>query len=557
MARRNLTDVLADIINATECETVEEAVQFLARVARTQGHVAEGYFAFYTIMTGREPPDHVKRWIRGIYANKAEDRGSLIFAFRGSWKTTSISMLFVAYRMGLEPWLSNLILQNNDATAATTSLAIAEIIDKDPRFLQVFPDVRPDKAKGWGAQGYWVRDFSLSDDEWTKLTNVSRDPSLLGLGISSGSVIGKHPTGVLLMDDIHDEKNTVSETERTKIIKVVTDTVLPMAVVDATKKEGEQLQTWTLTVGTPWHEHDAYHYLRGTGEFGFHNSPLLMPVSEDAEGAVYFDHKKLQGWFRLMWADNIPYDAVISLYNKTGHRGFGRMYLLSLVAAMDLGLPFHSFPHKDIPKDEYGQPSVPVSAGVDYASMLEIRGKHTDPKNRSKFALAYGVVLPNGSAVIMDGIVGHFSQLKCEGHVNKIQGMFRNFRTTGVEMNGKGEEFFSLLSRNPNLDLLPFWVKGNKESRLELQLAPWIEMGKIMISDDDTPFLNELRKALWEFPYGNLDVLDAVYAFAKTIPDVLQVDRSPAGGIAGPNDLARQQRRQNPFSAFGRRRYGD
>jgi hypothetical protein len=358
------------------------------------------------------------------------------------------------------------------------------------------------------------------------------------------------------MDDIHDEKNTVSELERAKIIKGVTDTVLPMAVVDATKKEGEQLSTWTLTVGTPWHEQDAYHYLRDTGEFGFHNSPLMYPVDESAEGAVYIEHKQLQGYYRLAWEEHIPVKGVISLYNKAGHRGFGRMYLLSLIAAIDLGLPFHSFPHDQIPVDEYGSPTGPVSAGVDYASMLEIRGKVIDSKNRSKFALAYGVVLPTGAAVIVDGIVGHYSQLKCEGHVTKVQGQFKTFRTTGVEMNGKGEEFFSLLSRNPNLDLLPFWVKGKKEMRLEMQLAPWLEMGKIMISDKDTPFLNALRKALWEFPHGNLDVLDALFAFAKTIPEILQLEAQPKGALAGPNDLSIGKRQPNPFSSFGRRRYG-
>lgn len=553
--RKDITDVIAFIVNSTKIHP-EKALEVLAEMAKIDS--PEGYFAFYTIMTGSEPPNHVKSWIRGIYGDKASDRGSLLWAFRGSWKTTSVSIFFVAWRMGLEPWKTNLILQNNDAAAATVSLAIAEIIDNDPRYRLIFPTVLPDKGKGWGAQGYWIRDTSLNDEEWTRLTNISRDPSLLGLGVASGSVIGKHPSGVLLLDDIHDEKNTISELERTKIIKVVTDTILPMAITDASKKEGEQLLTWIIAVGTPWHESDAYHYLRDTGEFGFHNTPLMWPVSDDTEGAVYFDHKKLQGWFRLAWEENIPQKSIIQLYNKSGHRGFGRMYLLSLIASNELGLSFHSFPEKmlDNYKDEFGSFTVPVSAGVDYASMIEIRGKVIDPKNRSKFALAYGVVLPTGIAVVVDGIVGHFTQLKAEGHVLKVQGAHRTFRTTGVEMNGKGEEFFSILSRQPSIDLLPFWVTGKKEQRLETQLAPWLEMGKILISDADTEFLNAVRKALWEFPHGNLDVLDAIYAFAKTIPEVLTIDKPPMnGGINLPNQMG-YKGRNNPFSAFGRRRYG-
>lgn len=549
-----ITDAIAFIANSQKVDP-EVALEILAQAARIDS--PNGYFAFYTIMTSGKPPKHVKSWIRGLFADKEQDRGSLIWAFRGSWKTSSISMMFVAWRMGLEPWKTNLILQNNDATAATTSMAIASIIDKDPRFEYVFPNCKPDKGKGWGAQGYWVRDVDKSDEEWMQLTNVSRDPSLVGLGIASGSVIGKHPSGVMLMDDIHDEKNTVSELERSKIIKIVTDTVLPMAIVDASKKEGEQLMTWIITVGTPWHEQDAYHYLKDTGEFGFHNTPLMWACDEDREGAVYFDHKKLQGWYVLAWEEHVPKKSIIQLYNKTGHRGFGRMYLLSLIASFELGLQFHSFPTESLPKDTYGHYTVPVSAGVDYASMIELRGKVTDLRNRSKFALAVGVVLPTGSAVIVDGIVGHFTQLKAEGHVQKIAGLHKTFRTTAVEMNGKGEEFFSIISRNPSLDLLPFWVKGDKLHRLEMQLGPWLEMGKIMIADGDTPFLNEVRKALWEFPHGNLDVLDAIYAFTKTIPEILQLERPPVGGIVTPNQL-QSKRRDNPFNiGFAQRRYGN
>lgn len=526
----------------------------LAKYAR-ENDTPEGFFAFYFFITGGPIPNHAKGWVRKMYDDKQNDRGSLIFAFRGSWKTTTVSQLFTAFRMGQEPWKANLILQNNDATAQNTTLAISQVIATNPRWKKVYPHVRPDKKKGWGALGYWIIDNSIDEETWAELTSVSKDPSLLGLGISSGSVIGKHPTGVLLMDDIHDEKNSSSELERAYIVKVVAETVFPMAVRDATRPEGDQLETWSLTVGTPWHEQDAYHYIKDTGEFGYLFSPLLFPANEGDEGAVEFDHKELKGWYRLAWEDRIPYDGVISLYNLSGHRGFWRMYLLSLIGSSDMGLPFVSFPHEKI--QEYESKYNLVScAGVDYASMIEVRGKHIDPKNRSKFALAYGYILPTRVFVITGGITGHYTQLRAEGHVEKVQGMHDNFRTTGVEMNGKGEEFFAVLARKPNLDLFPYWTgKIKKEKRLESELGPWMEMGKIMVSDEDTPFLNDLRKALWEFPYGNLDVLDAVYGVSKTIPDVLVVDLEPTE----ENDPVNRHKAKNnnPFSAFGMRRYGN
>jgi hypothetical protein len=523
--------------------------EWVINVARTQDEV-EGFAHFYAYMTRGDIPQHAYNWMDKVYHDKSEDMGTLIFAFRGSWKTTTISIMFTAYRIGMEPWKSSLILGNNDASAQNITLAVADIIANDPKFADIFPNVKPDKKKGWGAQGYWVRDISKNDDEWLELTNVSKDPSLLGLGITSGSVIGKHPTGVLLMDDIHDEANSISELERAKIVKVVTDTVLPMAVTDATKQEGQQLETYTLIVGTPWHEGDAYHYLRDTGEFGFLYSPLMYPCSEETEGAVHFDHKNLQGWFRLAWEERVPYEAVISLYNKSGHKGFGRMYLLSLAMANELGLEYSTFPHESLPNED----TLEFVSGVDYASMLEIRGKVIQAKNRSQFALAHGCILPSRVCVITGGVLGHYTQLKAEGHVQAVQNRFKRHRTTGVEMNGKGEEFFSLLSRHQEMDLLPYWTgKSRKDARLEMELGPWLEMGKIMISDEDTPFLNALRKSLAEFPHGNLDVLDAVFGVSKTIPDVLVVN-TPKKEIA--QEKLGKRVRKNPLSSFGARRYG-
>lgn len=509
------------------------------------------FAAYYRFMTGTTLPNHARKWIDTIYEAHNQDMATLTFAFRGSWKTTTISILYTSYRIGKEPWKCNLILQNNDKAAQDTTLAIANIISLDPKWREVFPDVRPNKANGWGAQGYWVRDFSISEDEWARRTTVSRDPTLLGLGISSGSVIGRHPTGILLMDDIHDEANSVSLTERSKVVKVLTDTIMPMIVPDGTKEKGEQLETWTLAVGTPWHEEDAYHYMRETGEFLFCFTPLLYPVSEGAEGAVYFEHKKLIGWYRLGWEDRCPPDVVKTFYNLSGHRGFGRMYLLSLQAANELGITFHGYPYTEESKKQDLKEN-PVYAGVDYASVIEIRGKVMDPKNRSKFALYWGFITPNQTLVVSDGVIGHFKQLQSENMVASLTNRFEKFQMTGVEMNGKGEEFYAIMSRRPSVQMYPFWVSGRKPDRLEKELMPWIEMGKILISDEDTDALNFLRKALAEFPNGNLDCLDSLYAIAKCIPHILQVPTTPKGHLNTPDSMLSKVR-YNPFGHLGRR----
>ena len=363
--------------------------------------------------------------------------------------------------------------------------------------------------------------------------------------------IGKHPSGVMVLDDIHDQKNTESDLERANVIVTVTDTILPLATEDKTREEGAQLVTWIIVVGTPWKEDDAYYYLKDTGEFLFLNTPVMDPVDEDHPAAVKIQHKQIDGYFKLAWPEHIPVEGIKSLYNRTGHRGFGRMYLLSLTMANELGLNFHSFPHQDLPKWTEGI----WVAGLDYATILELRGKPIDVKNRTKFALVHGCIIDGRIAVVTGGVFGHYTQLQAENQTERVVNQFKNFRQLGIEMNGKGEEFASLIARKPDISpyIYPYWTgKQNKKTRLEMELGPWLELGKIRISDEETPFLNEMRRALWEFPYGNLDIIDGLFGLAKTIPDVLQTPATPRDASI-PRPGTAPGFAANPFNSLGRR----
>ena len=168
-------------------------------------------------------------------------------------------------------------------------------------------------------------------------------------------------------------------------------------------------------------------------------------------------------------------------------------------------------------------------------------------------AMCYGMKTPMGKAVIYDGIVGHFSQWQCENYVERTQGMFENFDVTGLEMNGKGEELYSLLSRKPTLRLFPFWVDAtSKINRHERILSPYLETGILMVSDGDTDYLNTLRKALDEWPHGNLDVIDSVYAYAKTIPEVLKILDSETTMGDGERTEIDYDEDVGPFGKLGR-----
>lgn len=471
----------------------------------------EAFAAYYELRHGHQPlPYIVKEFIIPIYEAKEENKGALIFAYRGSWKTTTITITFTEFRIGKDPERANLIIGVNDESAELCSAAIADGIENSDAFRMVFPQVVPDKEKGWGAEGYEVKRTDIDKAEWSRINSARKDPTLLAKGYKSGSVIGKHPDGVLAIDDIHDEGNTISERERRMVIKKVTGTIFPTIVQDE-----NEMRSWNVWVGTPWTEDDAYHYVRDTGEFRFTNTPLMREVTQDYDGAVEIRHDDyLNGWYVLTSPDRFGPKAVIREYNKSGKREFARMYMLDLEQAQEDGLRYHSYPSEMI---DY---TWPAGGGCDYASIMQEAQKDKD--SRSYFAHLYGVLTPQNQIVVVDGVVERCTQLQAEKHLARPQVVFKNFRQTAFEADGKGEEALAVFLRNPGLYLMPVTTKGvAKTRRHEIQLAPWLEMGAVRISDADTPALNHLRSELRKWPHWRLDATDALTHLLRIFPEAL------------------------------------
>lgn len=483
-----------------------------------------GFECFYELVFDTKLPKHALEWITFLYDSKKVDKSVLIWSFRGSWKTSVLTIAFGAFRIGKEPYRANLIVQANDDSAAKTAGSIADIIENNPGWKLIFPYIEPDKSKGWGMNGYEVKDTRVPYGNWRKRNASRKDPTLLGVGYKSSSAIGKHPDGFLFIDDIHDEENTSSARERVAVINRTTGTLLPMAVEDESKAVGQRLLTWVCVVGTPWTEDDVYHYLKETGEFNWISTPVMVEAKEGDDGAVVIDesdmtasvHTDILGTWKLKWGERFSKRIVVSWRNKSGKREFFRMYMLDLTSSHETGIKYFLYPSEKI------DPRWVSGGGMDYASVLSPT-KH-EQKGRNYMALAYGLKIPTGGAVIMDGVFEQCTQSQTEAHMEKAQGLFPNWQGTWVEADGRGDEFIQIASRHPHLRIIPMMTKGKgKKERLERQLAPWLEVGILRISDANTPFLNALRKALDEYPNWHLDPIDAVYWYARSIPDVLQV----------------------------------
>jgi hypothetical protein len=126
---------------------------------------------------------------------------------------------------------------------------------------------------------------------------------------------------------------------------------------------------------------------------------------------------------------------------------------------------------------------------------------------------------------------------------------FYGHRGTVFESDGKGEEALQIFLRNPNLTLVPMKTGGQgKAERLERQLGPWLENGRIMISDGDTPFLQFLRKSLRKYPQWFKDGIDAVYWAARLMPEVMVLEK-PKDHL--PRAERNKKRQENPWYSVG------
>ncbi len=497
-----------------------------------------GFDAYYELIHGNRLPKHSYKEIEQIDEAHEAGKGSLIWAWRCSWKSSVISVTYQSFKIGKEPDKSWLTVGSNDNSAEQVTAAIERIIEFHWAWKAVFPHVVPDKDRGWGALGYNVMDNRMSYEEWEK-KNVSRiDDSFIGLGYNSRRLIGKHPTGGIILDDIHDENNSISDRERQRVVNIVSDTLIPMEVRELDTKK---LLTCLIAVGTPWNEDDAYHYLKDTGEYLFKNIPLMIKAEEGDEGAEFIDGRHpegyvfhdIVGWWIITWPEQYSPEDIIRLRAKTTKRGFARMYLLDLIAAKEGGLSYQLYPSDAIEYDWV------ACGGLDYASIRHRLERNTT--NRDLFAMAYLLKVPTGGAVIVGGVAGHYTQTGALDQVEIAQNTFKNWRYTVVEDIAKGEVFVDTLLLYPHLRVKPEPPGNtNKTDRQEQVLGPPLQTGIVRVSDADTPFLNLLRKALDDFPDGNDDVRDASLFAVKGFPELM----------IKPSDNGNKKKKGNPVYAI-------
>ena len=374
-----------------------EAAAFEARAALArEKDDAEGFGHFFWCITGHELAPYAREyWVREIYAAHEDNTGVLLEAFRGSTKST-IGMCFDLFRIGHNPKGSVLIIGANDSAAGKISSFLATVIEHLPGWKKCFPRIVPDKVRGWGAEGYFVKDTNVDYSEWIQLTTQDhgRDPSFVAFGVTSSNVPGMHPSNVLHVDDIHDEKNTASISEMNNVKESVKKNILPTM-----SRPGAR--PFMQFEYTPWAKDDAYQMMEETGFFHHIRTPLYV---DDDEGVDY-DGKRVRfadwpGVVGPKFADD--WRKILN-----DRSTFFLMMLLDKKGAVEERI-FKWYPYRH----ENVNMGWPMVGGADYASVYNPTAG--DPGGRSHFALCYAVKTPEGGVAVADGIIEQCTQRDAE-----------------------------------------------------------------------------------------------------------------------------------------------
>jgi hypothetical protein len=490
-----------------------------------------GFLAHYELMTGTPPPPRVKRWARKIFKAHDEGNGFVLRAYRGSWKTVTLGVVFVSYVISHFPILTNVVVSANDDSAEKITRAVAAIIEHHPEWKRAYPNIVPDSGK-WSVEGFFVKDTSMPYEEWVAKRASIIDPTLVGGGIGSTRLNGKHPSGVLYCDDVHDLHNSNSDKERAVVVKTMISVVLKTAI-----REGGKLKTWVLGVGVPWADDDALAVMADSGQYGFETLPAMEKSVAGAPGAVYIDGRNrvtgviytdIVGWWILEDPDRFGIDNIIS-ERSLGRFEFWQMIMMDIKTARVGGLKYHTYRHENI------DPTWIHSGGVDFATLGEANAVAKPDPGRDMFSIAYGAKTPFNQLVITDGIIEQCTQAQAEEHMKNSHSKFINWRTGIFEGDGAGEQFWlSFIQRNKGAKWRMEKTGGkSKRYRQEKEMGPWLENGSVLISDEDTDYLNALRKALDDFPDGNNDIRDGLYWLCRCFPEVLILP-APKEGEALP-----------------------
>ncbi len=268
----------------------------LDEIRDDMGKVGEYLFAW-------SPAAHHKLWAdqiqKLIHRELTFDDGRpckrlLLVAPPASAKTNWGGIVTPSYYVGNNPDHHILYLSSAQEQSRKSSLAVRDTVATNDRYKLLYPEVKPDRAKGWAAHRWFVRRPDHPGD---------KDPTMLAAGVGSQVVLGSR-ADFIIFDDINTQENTATLYRRDKVKEWVRQTAFSRETADAVQ----------LALMTRWHTDDIAHFFEEEGGY----KVIVMPA------LGYWDEEGLEG--EALWPEVYDRDFYIEKRRDSGETGFARMY---------------------------------------------------------------------------------------------------------------------------------------------------------------------------------------------------------------------------------------
>lgn len=283
--------------------TARKAEQWWIDQARKYPH----YFIWY--VSGLEPAKHHLIWLANIF-HPDNDRVNII-APRDSAKTTILNYAMTWF-MAKNPLRTNAIVSAASDQAEARLRMIRSTIMDNARFKNVFPHVTIDPHLPDTVNQFTLMRTDIAWQAWRTLVTQKgslKDPTLKSAGTGSRTLVGSRFSGILMLDDIMDEK-TLGDDNMDKLWRFLTEDLIP-----AVKEEAK-----VVSVSTRWQMGDICDRFEATGIYKTINIPAEIKDPKTNERRSY-------------WEEYWPLTRLDKRRAEIGDRAYELMYMNNPMAS--------------------------------------------------------------------------------------------------------------------------------------------------------------------------------------------------------------------------------
>lgn len=423
------------------------------------------------------PARHHLEWLYAILDPKV--KRLLIIAPRESAKTTLI-VKTMAWWMGHFPHLTNIISSVSSDQTADRLEMLRDLIAL-PRYQNVFPHIHIDESKSRTKSEFTIWSEKWPGSEKTLSYGVYRsliakygslkNPTVHASGITSSKIIGRRFSGIALVDDPHDSKNSATEDQRTKVEKMFAENILG----------GVQHNAKVVVITTRWAETDLAGRLKDlkTANGDYVWKTIDIPCLDEDNNSY--------------WPEYWTLEKLQEKREEVGEIMFQTMYMNNPIGASSGMFQQHHLVN-DIPSEHPAFARIAI--GVDMA-----KAKTANADFTAAFAVARDDKKPF-NYYILNGIRGKWdfdeALTKIADFSQDIFDQYGRLDAVVFESPNDISSAQHLHEDHPDLPVIEQPTKGDKAIRLGF-VAVKAQSGKLFINQNMLCF-NALKSELLGFP---------------------------------------------------------